>query len=303
MNKPLRLNALLLVSTAICFPSLADDSAEGDEKSWTDWFTDNGIELRKSFAGTVKDQSSPAQIAYFNPDGKDEFFNIDAALKVEAIELDKKKLNFRAYPVLEKHKSNNEQSKVDKESVAINTEADVFVGDSFILTNLNYAVSRDKQNDITTRSTALFATYSWSGDFAFGRTTLIGKEWELYYLPSIGYEQYDNLPIEEKLDGVQTVIAEAVDENFQVARVEGQIKPYFKKLDSKLVINFAYTKRWLVGSADVVPGTTDFTEIAVTYYIDDKKSVGVALNYTNGQSPGRNFLDEENSSVGLNIKF
>lgn len=285
-----------------CFPD--EDASASEQSSYIKWLKDKGFQVRKSFSGTAKDQTSPAQLSYFNQDSNAEFFNLDIGVKVAEYSIGSGNWDFRIYPVLEKHKSNNEQSEIDKESVAANTELDFSFNDSVtLLTNFNYKLNRDKQNDKTTKSTIFFASIIWADDFAFGRNTLVGEYLQLYYLPSIGYEKYLNLPIEQKIDGLQTVIADEIDEEFHAARLQIELKPFWKTFESRLIVNLGYTKRWLLGESSIVDDSTDFTEFAITYYLNTENTVGIGFNYSNGKSPSRNFIDEENSSIGVNFKF
>lgn len=276
-------------------------------------YEDPSIEVRKSFSGTNQDASSPAQLTYNKYDSGDDFFNLDVAVKFpECSPIDNTnntgnsvKYIFRFSPILEKHKSTYDVSRVDKESVALNSELDfVFPSNINVFTNLNYKLDRDKKNSKTTRSISFYTSLLIEHDYGFGRsTTVIDDYLELTYFPSIGYEKYLKLPIEQKIDGVQQVIAEAVDEDFWAARLQLEIFPFYTKLENKLVVNVGYTKRWLSGKSEVIDDETNFTEVAVTYYLDSEGQIGIGLNYSNGENPSRNFLDEEKSSIGINFKF
>lgn len=168
-------------------------------------------------------------------------------------------------------------------------------------------MKRDSHNDETTQSATFFATYSdgsQDGSYGPNSTISLGDQFiKVIYLPLIGIEYHRNLPIEEKVDGEKVEIAGAIDEYFAVARLNMGIFLFAGALDDKLKLVVDYSFRSLLGRNDLIDKTNEFLDISLDFYLDEKERFAVGFSYSDGRSPGRNFLDEEKWGLGFKLKL
>jgi hypothetical protein len=279
--------------------------------------SDAGIEIRKTFKGSAKDQASPASFNMSGASGSDNYYNIDLAVKVSEYVFDFNRTSLwkgRLYPSVEFHRNTNEQSEADNMQGAISFEFERGLGACAKLKNpfckamiidTSFKVKRDSHNDKTTQSASVFGTFSGANKSNWpGRTIVFGDSaFKLIYLPFIGAEYHRNLPIEEKVDGEKVEIAGSIDEYFAVARLNVGLYPFAKSLDEKLKLVFDYSYRSTIGSNDLIDNSNTFTDVSLDYYLDEKNRIALGFSYSNGQSPSRNFLDEEKWGIGFKLKL
>ena len=279
--------------------------------------SDAGIEIRKTFKGSAKDEASPASFNMSGASGSDNYYNIDLAVKVSeyVFEFDRESLwKGRVYPSIEFHRNTNEQSEADNTQGAVSFEFERGLGScsksknpfcKAMFIDTSFKVKRDSHNDKTTQSATVFTAFSGGNESNWpGRTIVFGDSaFKLIYMPSFGVEYHRNLPIEEKVDGEDVEIAGAIDEYFAAARLNVGVYPFAKSLDEKLKLVFDYTYRSTIGSNVLIDDSNVFTEVSLDYYLDEKNRIALGFSYSNGQSPSRNFLDEEKWGMGLKLKL
>jgi len=272
-----------------------------------------GITVRKSFVGTLKDSTSPAEISYQNPDDGRTSYKIDIAMRYKLI--DWYSGDLRLSPVFEHHRNSQESKETDKTSAGITLEHDYGFGTckaasgrviescNTVLSDIAWKLDRDSQNDTTTRIISFKTGLNTGYRFAPG-WTLRTDNLEFTYYPTIGIEAYEKLAIKSKNDdGDEIEEAPLVDETFGFLRISTTFKPWPKLLSRKLEANISYTNRKLFGSSDVISDNNELIEASLDWYFDQKERIGIGLSYQNGRNPNRNFLDEESSSIGIKFKL
>lgn len=305
---------LLSLGIVLCLVRSAD-AAEPSTSGPLDWLEEKGVEMRKSFSGTSRDSADAASLSYVNGDDGDDFYNIDLAVKLTSWNWDNEgNLQGRLYPVIEYHQRTQASNRVDTTSAGVVAELERSLGDCYvsgisidfctaIFADIGFQLKRDSQNNKTIRSASLLT--GLTGKYSFWPTKQIslGRFLEFTYLPIVGIEHYETLPIEQKIDGEVVTLADAVDETFQSARLNVALRPFHDELSGRLVIVLNQTHRWLLGSSDAIDNHTHFSEAALNFFLDDNRRIALGFTYSNGESPARNFLDEEVSSIALKIKL
>lgn len=268
------------------------------------------VSVRKSFNGSLKDSQAPAEIAYENPDGTDNYARIDLAIKFVGWDCSpsgKTLFHSRIKPIFEYHRSNNSLEQVKKTSISAVYQAEVGLDYEFrnaILTDLKYERTRDSVLDQTVRVDSIKVAWSSDAKFAPGYTFRTADKMRVFkYMLSIGYERYNKLPIKQKVGDTTVVVAPAVDENLYTGRLNLDFRPFADQLGESLVVTATQTWRKLDGASDVVPKSSDLLELSLDYYLDPKKRVAFGVSYSNGYNPARNFLDEEVSAIGFKFKL
>ncbi len=273
----------------------------------------DSLKIRKTLDGS-KNEALPAIIAYEKRDGEDNYTNIDIAVSPGAISCGNTKNDFNFYPKLEYHRSTSNQA-IRKSVIGLNADYSFLTSKQIVRGKppklsphflLEASVSRDSINDKTTRKYALLLTgKSFIKGAPGGAITFspidgapTGPDAFIWY-PYIGIESYENLPIE--LDGVE--IAPAVEETFLTAKVTIEIYP-FRRIEKKgLQILLNHTFRKLNGESPFIDYTTEHFEASINYYFDKEGHVGFGVDYENGSSPARNFIDEERTTIGLKLSW
>lgn len=276
------------------------------------WLEDKGVQMRKSFSGTLKDSNAPAAFAYDSPDSGDKIFRADVAVKVIEIPLYEPSglshHGIRLAPLVEYHRSTKDLDEVNKQSVAANVEYEYGFDAGFtnaIVADIKYELGHDSVLDQTIRVASLKAGVV--GDIdplpgAWFRSGPEGKEVFRYY-PSIGWERYEKLAIKEKRGADNVVVAPAIDTSLAFARLNAEYRPFVTVLDGRLVFITTYTYRHRTSGDAMVPKSSRLFEATLDYYLDEKKRIGIGLSYQSGRDPNRNFLDETSSSLGIKIKL
>lgn len=280
-----------------------------------DWLESKHVQVRKSFVGTSKDSGLPAAVTYMSSDGRDDYYNIDIALKISQKEWDKNSWQGRVYPVIEHHRKTEFESEVDKASIALNFESekqlDVCTVDRIVVNfckaffmDMSIKAERDSEKNTTTRHYTFFGGLITTGLDGWPGTWIetVNDVELLRYFPIIGIEHYDNLLVEKKVDGKNIVLAPALEESFVSTRLNVELNIFPATLQENLVLIVNHTQRYLDGSSPFVNDKTRFTEVSLDYYLDASNRASVGLNYNAGQNPNRNFLQEESLSVGFKIK-
>ena len=312
--------ALMLFGFSICTTSFADDE-EPSGFEFLDRLEEKNIEIRRSFDGTVKDAGAPASISYVNADGTSDYYSIDLAVRAAQFgEWDRGMWQGRFIPIFERHKNTEDGSSLDKTSAKLNVEIEKSVWTCeeeneagrktkipfcrTLLIDLGFGLSRDSENDKTTRSISLLATIwapdnPWPGSFF----TTDKNNLQFTWFANAGFEFYESLPIERK-EGDQTIVlAPAIDETFAVAKLNFDYRPFSDMLDERLSLvgNLAYYD--LLGSSNFLSNSNTNTTLALNYYLDRKQRIAIGINYENGESPARNFLDREITTFGFSFKI
>ncbi len=311
------LAVLFALCTCLTDVTFAEEEAISD-LTFLDWLEKKDIEVRKSFSGTVKDAGAPASISYVNADDTSDFYSIDLAIRTADFgEWGRGPWQGRYIPIFEHHKSTKDESRLDKTSAGLNVEVERSVASCerergsvaipfcrTLLLDLAFALTRDSHNDKTTRSISLLATL-WGDEQPWPSSHFTTSKNNLYltWFPSIGFEFYESLPIERKEGDETVVVAPAVDETFAVAKMNFDFRPFTDRLNERLSLVGNYAFYDLVGSSTFLSNSNSNTSLSLNYYLDQKKRVAISLNYENGESPTRNFLNQEITSFGFSIKI
>lgn len=310
--RPLTFTILSVVS--ICSFASSETS---EDSGLLDWLSNKSVEIRRSFSGSVKEAGAPATISVVNDSDNDDFYSIDLAIRAgEFGSWDSKNWQGRFFPIIEHHKNTKTNSRVDKSEISIGAEAEYSLGSCSspngapipfcrsLLFDARFRLVRDSENDKTTRAISVLAApfgvhAGWPGsDFV----TENGESF-FYWLPSIGLQAYQSLPIERKIDGESVLIAPSIDEVFAVGRLNAEFSPFADRLSGRLALVFEYTHYNLIGSSDFLDDSQDNLVLSLDYFLDSKKRVGIGLKYENGESPTRNFLDSEIITFGLSLRI
>lgn len=124
------------------------------------------------------------------------------------------------------------------------------------------------------------------------------------WTPSFGVEYYDSLPVER--NGLTTI--ESINTTVGVARVGIEYWPFLfgrgtvaPAAPLQLLMEYSYRPR--LGGDRLPDGAATYLTIGLNYYFDASQAVGLGVEHENGESPVRNFQDEERTFVSIKVKF
>lgn len=283
-----------------------------------DWLASHGVQIRKSFVGSVKEAAAPATLTYENPDGGPSFYSYDLGLKVGQIpwndDFGSGSWSGRVFPSLELHRASGERDPVNKRSFALTLELERGLnrdseGDLFsrmLYVDLKAETSRDSIQQQTSRAVVgRIGYYDAASEWAPGSDILIGQDESMLFvwLPTLLIEDYRRLPIKAKVGGQSVVIADSVDVSTAAVRVNLLFSPLRNLLDSRLAVTANVTYRERLSGDRSVQRDSRLIELSADYYLDEARRLAIGVSYQRGEDPARNFLDEEFSSVGLKLKI
>ena len=277
--------------------SKAEDSEEATEKGLLDRLSEKGIEIRKSFEGTVKELGLPASVSYAHSDLSGTFYGVDLGVKLANWQPSVKTGTLLLFPVTEWHRSTAEGEEKNKLSAGLNAE--YFLDTPFFL--LASKLARDFEADTTSVQASAMASL-YMEDRAYGPGAPIRAPSEALlgrYYPYIGVEYFDNLPFKRG----QEVLADEVTASFAAFRLYTEAFPFNRSLDEgQLQLQGTYTFRRRF-DGDLVDDNYDLLNVSLVYYFDEGQRLGIGYDYERGESPTSNFLSNEKSSVSLRLKL
>jgi hypothetical protein len=270
------------------------------------------FKLRKSLDGT-KNEQLPAVLAYEKRENQDSYFNVDLATSFGSLSCGNETYDFNIAPKVEYHRSTGEKE-IRNSSIGLNADYGLLkfkpVEDKWYKLNpyflLEAEVKRDSANDETTRKYALLLTGKSFKQGAPGGSVRFKKKPdeiespELFrWYPYIGIESYESLAIIK--DGVEE--APAIDGTFAIFRLSFELYPFRREGKKGLQIITNHTYRRLNGTSELINKSTRHFETSFNYFFDKDGHVGLGVDYENGSSPSRNFLDEEKTTVAVKLSW
>lgn len=277
--------------------SLAPQNANAEEGGILDKLVEQGMEIRKSFEGTVKELGAPASASYADSDISGSFYGVDLGIKLANWQPPLKTGTLLLFPVAEWHRSTAEGEEKNKLSAGLNVE--YFLDTPFFI--FTSKLGRDFQADTTSVQASvmasLFREESNYGPGAPIRTpsgSLLGR-----YYPYIGVEYFDNLPFKRG----EEVLASEVTAWFSTGRLYVSWFPFNKTLDEgPLQVHGTYTFRKSI-DGDLPEDSYDLLNLSLVYYLDEDQRFGIGYDYDQGEDPAANFLKNKKSSVSLRLKL
>ncbi len=312
MNKfTKKISILLFVS--LFFP--LNGYCENDNNSTiSDWFTNNGISIRKTFDGS-KNESKPSAITWVNDSSEqDSFYLIDIAVKIKEWNITNSGNSLLTlYPIIEWHKNSKDSKELDKISGKVKMEYRMFplhfyssnntIIDS-ISPNLSPKVfsplligslgfSEDLRENEGEFNGSLFLTITsnkkWypGAQFRSPDNGFIGR-----YYPYLGFEHFE-----------PTIGDQEAKVEFATGRFYAEYWPFPSKTEQFLQLIFDYTYRTVISEKSCDLDDVSELSLSLNLYLDGKGNVGIGLDYVNGEDPQNGFIDREQTSVSLKIKL
>lgn len=275
-----------------------DNEVDGEEeKGILDKLAAHGVEIRKSFEGTVKELGVPASASYANSDLSGTFYGVDLGIKLANWQPPLKTGTLLFFPLVEWHRSTAEGEEKNKVSAGLNLE--YFLDTPFFLLASKFA--RDFQADTTSvQASALASLFREESSFGPGapiRTSseaLVGR-----YYPYLGIEYFDNLPFKRG----QEVLASEITAWFTTGRLQVSWFPFNQTLDEgRLQVHGTYTFRRKI-DGDLPEDSYDLLNLSLVYYLDEGQRFGIGYDYDRGEDPAANFLENTKSSVSFRLKL
>lgn len=263
-------------------------------KKKNSWFKDN-VSIRKTFDGS-KNENKPATISLLeNHKSTNDFFNIDIALKIkewDLLENSKSALVF--YPVIEWHKSSNEDDKKDKLSFGINGES--YIGKDWKLKPYflsNFTLKRNFIDKVTelkfVGQLSFFSTEEGypGADWVFENKIDFKGRWYPYF----GYE-YNEIP---------DLVIQGDTEKFSVFFVRLHLEYWLSPRTLQFIFNGIY--RNAIDSSKNIKSDLPLLNSSINYYPGKQENISIGLDYQNGYDPDFKFQQTETTSLSLKVNF
>ena len=282
------------------------------------------FKLRKTLDGS-KNEALPAIISYEKKD-EESYYNVNLASSYGSYSCGSKLYDINITPKAEYHRSTGKKE-VRKSSVGINTDLSFTIFKNKLDSNGHLiqsnwyeinpyilseaSVIRDSVNDKTTRRYALLLSgYSLKQGSIGEPLSFPARNGEqpntanlhhFKWLPFIGWESYEKLAI---VNG-DIEIAPAVNPTFRIAKLSIEYYPLRRKYGSKkgFQVLANHTYRRLNGLSDIINKSTRHFELSFNYFFDTDGHVGLGIDYEDGASPKRNFLNDEITTVALKLSW
>ncbi len=260
----------------------------------TSWFKDN-VDIRKTFDGS-KNENKPATFAlYENHKSNNDFFSADVAIKfIEWELLQNSRSIITLFPVIEYHRSSNDDEKKDKLSAGLNGE--YYFGSNWNLKPYllsNFVFKRNLLENINeikyVAQISFFGTKPGQSGFKL-RFDNKQKDYRGMYYPYFGYE-FNKIP-----DLISEGNTESISFLFFRLHLEHWIS--FKAI--QIIANGIY--RSLI-SDNTLKEDLPLLNLSLNYYPGNQDNISIGLDYKNGYDPGSKFTQVEITSLSLNIKF
>lgn len=284
------------------------------------------LTVRKTTDGSSKDEAKPASIGYENPNTGGEYLLLDAALRWDALECGWGSFHTLLVPTLEAHRSKFEANPVKKTSAKVLVEMwagklkpydGKGAGHSFLpYYKIEFSQTRDsikqKNSSSYVANMTLVSNRPWRpggwvawncGDSETDDGTPMPCPNQFRWMPGLGVEYYDSLPVERT--GLPTIVD--INTTVAVGRMAIEYWPILswnnKLAESRLQFLAEYVHRSRVSGDPLPEGDANLVTFGLTYYFDGAKAVGIGIEHEDGENPTRNFVDEERTTVSLKVKF
>lgn len=287
------------------------------------------LSLRKTSDGS-KDEARPASFSYEHPNAGNDYLLIDAALRWEAIECQPAgTFRIAVIPLLEVHRSKLDINEVKKATAKL--EAEIWwgqlrgdepgdaVGDAWRpLVKVEYGETRDsvKKKNFSKAAISVGAVSNlpwYPGGWISWACDAKPKEGSdvpplcpdrFRWLPSVGVEYYDNLPVERT--GLPVVAK--INTTFAFGRLALEWWPFLAGRgtdhpSSHVQLLLEYIYRSKIGGDSLPQGDVGLLTYGLTYYLDPDQTIGIGIEREDGAGTTRNFVDEERTTVALRVKF
>lgn len=284
------------------------------------------LTLRKTTDGSSKDEAKPASIGYENPDTGSDYLLLDAALRWEALECRAGSVQFLLVPGFEAHRSKFDANPVKK--TASKAEAEIWwgtlrgdeggAGSSFLpYLKLEFGETRDSIKHKNSSKYGLMVHFasnlawrpsgwvSWKCNaIPDADGAVVACPLKFRWVPSLGVEYYDSLPVERT--GLATI--EDINATVSVGRLALEYWPLMVgdrtvAPDARLQLLAEFTHRARLGGDALPEGSATLLTYGLTYYFDAKQAIGIGIEHEDGENPSRNFRDEERTTLSLRLKF
>ncbi|WP_109437417.1 MULTISPECIES: hypothetical protein [Aquimarina] len=273
----------------------ADLLSQDDTQNWLER---NNISIRKTFDGSVNEYK-PATFSFFeNHKSDNDFINVDLAIKFGEIELlEHTNSVLLLYPVIEWHKSSNEDNENDKLSAGINAE--YYFGQSFTLKPYllsNFAFKRNLLEDHN--ELRYVGQLSFIGDPEY--SYLPGVTWRFkndevdykgLYFPYFGYE-YNEVP---------DLVSQGETETFSALFARLFIE--YWALPRSIQLIFDGTYRGVLGDSSTIKKELPLVNLSFNYYPGKQEHISIGVTYRNGYAPDLKYAKIETTAISLNVKF
>ena len=263
-------------------------------------------EVKKRFNGG-RDEQEAAQVALVAPDGwSSRYFLVDTAVRLNAPPIQRRNIFLFLGPMVEYHHIDAEALRKQKavHQISPGFTVDTFYTPDFIVrpyVSFKAAATRNLVDDTTERSISVFATTRTLKNFAPGQASTIRGKRVLRYVPSVGYEYYDNLAITSG----SAILAEPFTGSFTSVRLFVQAYPFNHRTNDD--IRFAIEADGYVRSrrsgAAVVPKTMTSFSASATWYFLSKQRLGLGFSGDFGRMPSTNFVTQRRVVLAFRVKL
>lgn len=261
----------------------------------TTWF-DNNVSIRKTFDGS-KNENKPATFALFEDHkSSNDFISADIAVKISEWELlqdSPSSLSF--FPVVEYHRSSNENDEKDKLSVGLNGE--YYFGNNwslkpYLLSNLAYTRNLlEGVNEIKYVSQfSFFGTKKGQPGHKFRFDNEVADYKGTYY-PYFGFE-YNEIP-DFVLDGNTEKISAVFFRIF--------LEYWLAPKSIQFIGNGVY--RNLISTSSMVKKDLPLLNLSLNYYPGGQDKISIGIDYKNGYEPSANYALVESTSLSLKFNY
>lgn len=280
------------------------------------WLKEHGVSVRRTFDGS-KNENHPASLQMVESEQPqdDSYFLADVGIKVGEFEFGRgPDLSLVIYPVVEWHRSTQQDKAVDNTSLSLKGEFRPFplrlqrvpgppppgvVVDSggwTVAPTFMGEVGRywDEAADSSVTKVALsvFPTSNiegWPGsDIRDGSGAFRAR----YYAPYVGIERWESKGLWEGETG-----------SFLTLRGYVEFVPLGTDTREYLELISDYTQRWRVGGRDPVPTDLSIWTTSLTLYPNGTRQIGVGVDYSKGRDPSKSFNEVQRWTLGLKAKF
>jgi hypothetical protein len=280
------------------------------------WLKEHGVSVRRTFDGS-KNENQPASLQMVESDKPqdDSYFLADAAIKGGELELGTTPaLSLVFYPVLEWHRSTQQDKAVDNTSLSVKGEfrpfplrmqqvhgplpAGVPAGNPgwSVAPTFMGEVGRywDEAADSSVTKVALnvFPTSNIEGLPGSDIRDRSGAFRARYYAPYVGFERWESRGLWE-----------GETASFMMLRGYLEAVPMGTLQREYLEFISEYTHRWRIGGGDPVPNDLSLWVTSLTLYPNGTRQVGIGVDYSTGRDPSKGFSEVRRWTLGLKAKF
>lgn len=267
-------------------------SKKDDDKS--SWFKDN-VSIRKTFDGS-KNEKKPAAFTLFeNHKSDNDYFSADIAIKFIEWELfGNSNQILTLFPVIEYHKSSNEEDEKDKLSVGLNGE--YYFGENLTLKPYllsNFVFKRNLlENKNELKYTAQFSFFSLKKGFPGATWRFNDKEsnYRGTYYPYLGFE-YNEIP---------NLLVDGTTEHLSNLFVRLFVDFWFLPQTVQVIFNGTYRN---LLSEENIKDDLPLLNLSLNYYPGKQENISIGVDYKNGYDPEAKYNLVETTSLNLKVNF